>query len=76
LTVNQSGSGLTGTYVDRDGVGSMTGNVAAGNSVRFTVVQPPFVPFTAQGTANADVTVVSGTMVAGFFGTPTFRTSR
>jgi hypothetical protein len=72
----QSGTALTGTYLDRDGLGSVAGTVSAGSIVRFTVSQAGFLPFTAQGTANAAVSNVSGTIVSGFVGTPSFTMNR
>jgi PKD repeat protein len=77
VNLNQSGATITGTYSDRDGAGVLSaGTVLAGSIVRFTVTQPGFLPFIMQGTANAGVNSVTGTVVSGFVGTPSFTMTR
>jgi PKD repeat protein len=77
MNLTQSGSTVAGTYSDRDGPGSVSGAVAQGSIVRLTITQLGIsAQFTAQGTANAAVSSVSGTVVSGFQGTPSFTMTR
>jgi hypothetical protein len=60
FNLSQSGSSVTGTYLDEDGPGTVSGNVSSPRSVSLTVNQPPFTPFTFVGTADASINTISG----------------
>jgi len=61
FTLNHSGSTLSGTFVDRDGiVGTVTGTVSPARSVDLTVNQPGFEPFSFHGSANAEFDTITG----------------
>jgi hypothetical protein len=77
MNLTQSGANIGGTYSDRDGAGTVSGAVTAGNTVRLTVTQGSFNPFTFNGTANAGVTSITGTVAnTGLPTAPTFTMGR
>jgi PKD repeat protein len=75
FTLNQSGSSISGSYLDEEGPGSPSGSVTGPTSVRITVNQPPFNPFTFTGTASADLNTLTGP-VTGLQGAANFTMSR
>ena len=60
FVLTQSGSSVTGSYVDEDGPGSVSGSVSSPRAVSLTVNQPPFPPFSFVGTADASINTISG----------------
>jgi hypothetical protein len=68
MILTQSGANVTGTYADVFGPGTVTGTVSAGGNVRLVVSQPGFVNTTFQGTVDAAINTVSGTVPSGFTG--------
>ncbi len=75
MNLTQSGTTIGGSYSDRDGAGTISGAVSAGNSVRITVTQGAFLPFTFTGTTDAAVANVSGN-VTGLASATTFTMRR
>jgi hypothetical protein len=75
MNLTQSGTTIGGSYSDSDGPGAISGVVSAGNSVRITVTQGAFLPFTFNGTTDAAVANVSGN-VTGLAGAATFTMRR
>jgi PKD repeat protein len=75
MNLTQNGTTIGGSYTDSDGPGAVSGVVSAGNSVRITVTQGAFLPFTFTGTADAAVANVSGN-VTGLVSAATFTMRR
>ena len=63
FVLQQSGTLVTGTYLDEDGAGTVNGSVSPQRGVRLTVTQPPFFPFTFDGEADSTVDRITGTVV-------------
>jgi hypothetical protein len=57
-----SGSSVTGNYSDADGPGTVSGTVSNPRSVRLTVNQPQFFPFTFIGNADESLNTITGTI--------------
>jgi hypothetical protein len=75
MNLTQTGTTIGGSYTDSDGPGAISGAVTPGNSVRITVTQGAFLPFTFSGTTDAAVANVSGN-VTGLASTATFTMRR
>ena len=75
MNLTQNGTTIGGSYNDSDGPGAVSGVVSAGNSVRITVTQGAFLPFTFAGTTDAGVANVSGS-VTGLVSAATFTMRR
>jgi hypothetical protein len=68
MILTQTGANVSGTYADPFGPGTVAGTVSAGGAVRLVATQPGFVPTTFQGTADAAINNISGTVPTGFTG--------
>jgi PKD repeat protein len=63
LTLTQSGAGVSGTYADQDGSGTViSGSISSSRSATITVKQGDFIPWMYSGTISADVNTYSGTV--------------
>jgi hypothetical protein len=64
FTLTQNGSSITGSYIDDDGPGTISGSVQPGGpqQVIITVTQPQFDPYSFFGDPNNDVSQIVGTI--------------
>lgn len=63
--LTQTGTALSGTYTDPGGPAPISGTVSAPRNITVTVTYPGIAPIPFTGTANAELTSISGT-AAGF----------
>jgi PKD repeat protein len=60
MELTQSASGLTGTYTDRDGSGTLRGELASPRSVELRVTQRSFAEIVFHGTVDSQASKITG----------------